>query len=670
MTIAVPVLSGIDLSQLVGALSGSDSMELKATVPDDAARSAVTALGMDALDAQIRQVFFFETPDLALQEAGVVVRGRRVKGRGDDSVVKLRPVTPDLLPEALRALPDFVVEVDAMRGGFVCSASYKQRLAKPFVRRVALGEAPVRKLFSKGQRAFFAEHAPAGVGLDDLVVMGPVFVLKLPFVAPEYARKVVAEMWLYPDGTTVAGVVDEVRAVRGVRRDGPDDRVPRRTRHRPRRDPQTKTKTALQFFANSLRRESGSDRDRAPVGMAHVRSSDSKRADDLLDTLRRPISFKRATRCTRPYRTATSSAVGARRCFDQAPRRRDGRQASRARRRPWASSSGSPVMKSAFPLVRDRRRLLVAERARGTRRALSNERTYTLAELRTRPHRSQSGSARPTRVHKRRAHYTIDDCMVERTDMTTGHNARCRTIAIESPDPALVVATRRRLGFDRRRNVNVERDSSRSSGSVHERYAVIDVGTNSVKFHIGARQADGTWQHDRRPRRRHPPRRRSRRVRPPYRASDRSDRRRDRRDGRRRTTPEDVIAIAAVGTAGLRLAPNRADIHRRGAGPLRNHDRGHLRRGGRSTRVPRRDTSAPHRPRSARRLRLRRRQLTVHLRSRRARRRTIQRQRRRGAVRRTVRPHRDRLRSHARHCARRDRLPTSTDSTGGRNPTP
>jgi len=25
------------------------------------------------------------------------------------------------------------------------------------------------------------------------------------------------------------------------------------------------------------------------------------------------------------------------------------------------------------------------------------------------------------------------------------------------------------------------------------RYAVIDVGTNSVKFHIGEKHADGTW---------------------------------------------------------------------------------------------------------------------------------------------------------------------------------
>ena len=62
---------------------------------------------MDALDSQIRQVYFFDTPDLSLSTNGVVVRGRRVQGRGDDTVVKLRPVTPSELPGRLRKLPEF-----------------------------------------------------------------------------------------------------------------------------------------------------------------------------------------------------------------------------------------------------------------------------------------------------------------------------------------------------------------------------------------------------------------------------------------------------------------------------------------------------------------------------------------------------------------------------------
>jgi hypothetical protein len=39
-----------------------------------------------------------------------------VQGKGDDSVVKRRPVIPADLPEELRRSPSFVVEVDAARG--------------------------------------------------------------------------------------------------------------------------------------------------------------------------------------------------------------------------------------------------------------------------------------------------------------------------------------------------------------------------------------------------------------------------------------------------------------------------------------------------------------------------------------------------------------------------
>jgi hypothetical protein len=115
------------------------------------------------------------------------------------------------------------------------------------------GEAPLRKLFTKQQRAFFAEHAPEGVSLDDLDVLGPIFVLKLRFSPADYARgKIVAELWLYPDGTrilelstkstpadAIATAID-VRAY--LKRQGVDLGG----------DQQTKTKTALEFFAGEL----------------------------------------------------------------------------------------------------------------------------------------------------------------------------------------------------------------------------------------------------------------------------------------------------------------------------------------------------------------------------------------------------------------------------------
>ena len=202
MATATRALSDAKLVELLQLLDGADSAELKLMVPLSGQRNALMALGLDPLDAQIRMVTFLDTPDLALHAAGVVVRARRTSGKGDDAVVKLRPVVPDELPAKLRAAPGFFVEVDAMPGGFVCSASLKGAGKAPVGETLA-GGGPLRKLFSKQQRAFYAEHAPEGLALDDLTPLGPLFVLKLKGVPPGFARKLVVELWLYPDGERI-----------------------------------------------------------------------------------------------------------------------------------------------------------------------------------------------------------------------------------------------------------------------------------------------------------------------------------------------------------------------------------------------------------------------------------------------------------------------------------
>ena len=248
-----PTIPDKDLPELLSLLKDSDSVELKLTVPDTSQRSAIASLEMDPLDAQIRQVFFFDTPDLALNKAGVVVRGRRVQKKGDDSVVKLRPVVPAELPKSLRRSSGFGVEVDAMPGGFVCSGTMKGTPDKGAVRSAVAGKHPIRKLFSKEQRAFYAEHAPEGVELDDLTVLGPIFVLKLKYEPKDYGRRLVAEAWLYPDGSRILElstkclpseafqVAAETKAFlseKGVDLSG---------------EQATKTKKALDFFSAELR---------------------------------------------------------------------------------------------------------------------------------------------------------------------------------------------------------------------------------------------------------------------------------------------------------------------------------------------------------------------------------------------------------------------------------
>ena len=61
-------------------------------------------------------------------------------------------------------------------------------------------------LFSKEQRAFYKAHAPAGLSLDSLSVLGPTFVLKAKHQPKEFDRRIVVEMWLYPDGSRILEV--------------------------------------------------------------------------------------------------------------------------------------------------------------------------------------------------------------------------------------------------------------------------------------------------------------------------------------------------------------------------------------------------------------------------------------------------------------------------------
>jgi hypothetical protein len=196
-------LTDDELVAMLGSIRGADSVELKLTVDNAERRAAVSALGIEPLDAEIRQVVFFDTPDLTLYEHGIITRARRMQGGKGDSTVKLRPVDPSSLPAEIRDAESFGVEVDAMPGAYTCSGSMKNKVASARVRATIDGEYPLRKLFSKEQRTLYAAYAPEGIALEDLSMLGPVFVLKLKFSPQGYERKLTAEMWLYPDDSAV-----------------------------------------------------------------------------------------------------------------------------------------------------------------------------------------------------------------------------------------------------------------------------------------------------------------------------------------------------------------------------------------------------------------------------------------------------------------------------------
>jgi exopolyphosphatase/guanosine-5'-triphosphate,3'-diphosphate pyrophosphatase len=95
-------------------------------------------------------------------------------------------------------------------------------------------------------------------------------------------------------------------------------------------------------------------------------------------------------------------------------------------------------------------------------------------------------------VHKRRTRFSIEGCMAEMTALTA-NGRETNTIAAESEDPAAVVAAVDRLGLGHHVNTSYSRGLRCLLGMAPVRYAVVDIGTNSVKFHIGEQHPDGSW---------------------------------------------------------------------------------------------------------------------------------------------------------------------------------
>lgn len=247
-----PALEPGELLRTMEMVQQSDSIELKLTLPASSYRTAAKSLAIDPLDAQIRQVFFFDTPDLALDRLGVVVRARRIQKRDSDSTVKLRPVIPSEVPERFRVSRQFVVEVDAMPGGYVCSGSMKHTLPPTAVLPSVTGDRPLHKLFSKEQRSFLSACAPDGPSIDELSILGPIFVLKEKLNPEGFSRRLVVEMWLYPDGSRVVELSTKCLPGEGLELATEARRFLESKGIGLSGEQQTKTRTALEFFAAEL----------------------------------------------------------------------------------------------------------------------------------------------------------------------------------------------------------------------------------------------------------------------------------------------------------------------------------------------------------------------------------------------------------------------------------
>jgi hypothetical protein len=239
------------------AMAAMDAVEIKCTIRPDQELRAERAMEVDEDTADVRLVYFYDTPDLDLFNAGVVLRARLVKGDADDSTVKIRPVEPASIPEDWQRLKGFKLEADWVGDHVVCSASLTDLQQRDEIDEVANGKRAIGKLFSSDQERFLREFHEDPVGFGNLRVMGPIRVLRWKPKHETFPHELTLEEWKLPSGEELVEVSIKAppNEARQARKEF--ERHLRELGLDPEGTQDTKTRTALEHFAAILK-EAGS----------------------------------------------------------------------------------------------------------------------------------------------------------------------------------------------------------------------------------------------------------------------------------------------------------------------------------------------------------------------------------------------------------------------------
>lgn len=189
--------------KMAKTVAGADDVELKATIPHRQIHWGLRRYNLTKANDQERHIYFFDTPDLELFHAGVVLRARRIIGGDHDSTVKLRPVDPAKIPARWKKYAGFKIEADAGENGVVKSASLTMPVAKGVIKRVAEGKLGVAALLTGEQRRFLLETMKLELDLARLLIMGPMLAQRWKFSDPALPWPITAELWRRDDGELI-----------------------------------------------------------------------------------------------------------------------------------------------------------------------------------------------------------------------------------------------------------------------------------------------------------------------------------------------------------------------------------------------------------------------------------------------------------------------------------
>ena len=235
------------------ATEAVDAVEIKLTIRPDQELLAERALEVGEDTAEVRRVYFYDTPDLALFEAGVILRARLVKDRDDDSTVKLRAVEAASISEQWRQSEGFKLETDWVGERTVCSASLTTVQRRDEIDQVAEGKRAIGKLFSEDQERFVRELYQGPLDYGNLRVLGPIRVLRWKPKHETFPHELTLEEWRLPNGEDLVEVSIKVDPNEAHRARSEFDAHLRQMGLDPKGVAQdTKTRTAMAYFAGNF----------------------------------------------------------------------------------------------------------------------------------------------------------------------------------------------------------------------------------------------------------------------------------------------------------------------------------------------------------------------------------------------------------------------------------
>ena len=231
------------------ATAGTAAVEVKVTVIDRHETAALRKFGLKREQGEQRRIYFFDTPGLHLFKRGVCLRAREKDGDGCDSTVKIRPVDPKRIAPEWSEREGFKVEADAVGEKTVRSASFTTVQKPKEIAEVASGERAIEKLFSGEQEEFLEAMSPVEIDFAKLVPLGPISVLRWKFRHEGIPYELCAEEWRLPDGFDVIEISLKARQSEAAAAQGALEAFLAELGIAPETRQQTKTRTALEFFA-------------------------------------------------------------------------------------------------------------------------------------------------------------------------------------------------------------------------------------------------------------------------------------------------------------------------------------------------------------------------------------------------------------------------------------